>query len=231
MIEIAVPPLRERELTLEPVTETRGDHEAARLPPLTRRIALGGPLAVPVTPDYVAGYPDLRTFVEQEAGHSTYRLVHLSVSFAAEPAAPRLEAVTLEFRLTAAREAPQPVAWSMAPLRLTDVAHVERSFRLGPHLKLEDVEVSAVEYEKVTSRQQVEVFLQAQRELRSDPAWEFRRTRALDLYGSHRLVMVVRAGREQATGISGTVHAVTKGNLLRRYRQQVTGIPSLEAMV
>jgi hypothetical protein len=40
-----------------------------------------------------------------------------------------------------------------------------------------------------------------------------------------------RGEHDAATGISGTVQAVTKGNLLRRYRQQVTGTPSLEAMV
>jgi hypothetical protein len=114
----------------------------------------------------------------------------------------------------------------MTPLRLTDRAHIERRLRLGPQLKLMDVE-----FEQTTAREREETFLQAQRELRSDPAWEFRRTKTSPLYGSHRLVMVVRAGRGQPTGIAAVVQATVRRNLLRRYERQIPGVLALEVVV
>jgi hypothetical protein len=62
VIDVADPDLREHGLTLDLVLSVRGMHEAPRGPTLTGRIALGGPIAVPVTPDYVAGDPGLRAF-------------------------------------------------------------------------------------------------------------------------------------------------------------------------
>ena len=119
----------------------------------------------------------------------------------------------------------------MTPLRVTDAVQVERHFRLGPQLQFENIGVSAGEFEQTTSRQRTEIFLQAQRQLRSDPAWEFRRTRTSGLAGSHRLVMVIRAGRKQDTTISVSVRATTKGNLLHRYAQAVPMVAAVESVV
>jgi hypothetical protein len=231
MIELLLPELPEYEIPLEPDGAARGKHEATGATALSGRVALGGPYSIQITPDYVAGDSDLREFIKHEAEHSIYHLVHLSVSFIEDRGAPRLDAATLELKLTSPVGNPQPTAWSMSPLRITDPVQVERRFTLGPHLKLGDAEISGGEFEQTASWQRGEVFLQAQRELRSDPAWQFRHTRTMRLYGAFRLIMVVRAGRNQAVNLTGTVLAATKGNLLRRYRGELPAAPPLEATV
>lgn len=241
MIKLVLPPLRERSLTMEADWPTRTasdprDHEwetereRGERPPLAGRVAFGGPLAVPVTSDYVTDDPVLRVFVEREAAHSVYHLVHMSVSFAGEPATPRLDSVVIELTMSSTG-GPEPVAWSMAPLRITDPVQIERGFRLGPNLKLQDLEVGVGEFEWKASSSRSEIFLQAHRELRADPAWEFRRTAAMALYGSHRLIMVVRSARDEATSVTGTIRAATKGNLLRRYRRDLPDPLSLAAVL
>lgn len=225
MIPVVFPDLPEQALVLEPDQTYRGgadgspEEDGTQL--LAGRIALGGPHAVPVTLDYVAADPELRTFVAQEAGHYTYHLVHLSVSFAAEPSTPRLERLTVELKLSASVPQPAPVAWSMAPLRLGDTVQVEHSFRLGPELKLAEADFKLGEVERTVSGQRTKVFLQAQRELRSDPAWEFTSARKISLYGSYRLIMVVRAAVGVTTNIHSTLHAATRENLLHRYRREL----------
>jgi hypothetical protein len=223
MIEVVLPVLPERELVLESVSAVRASVDDVRspVPGLAGRVALGGPCAVPVTAEYVAEDPALRAFVEQESATSLYHVVHLSVSFAPRPTAPRLGRVSVELRLASTSTAVEPVAWSMTPLRVSSTVHVQDSVRLGPQLKLEHAQVSLGEIGRSVSRDRGEVFLQALRELRSDPAWEFTRTRAISLSGSHRLVLVVRASRDGETSISGAVRAVTRGNLLRRYEREL----------
>ena len=224
LIDIVCPVLQEHELTLDAIISTRGEHSAGRTSELAGRISLGGPYAVPVTSEFVAADSDLRAFVEQEAD-STFHLVHMSVSFAAEPTTPTFDTVTLGLSLTSAGP-PTPVAWSMTPLRMTSTSHVEQRLRLGPQLKLVDAE-----FERTTARDREEVYLQAQRELRSDPAWEFRRTRTAPLHGSHRLVMVIRAGLGQSTAITATVQATVRRPLLRRYKHEVPSAYTLEAVI
>jgi hypothetical protein len=228
MIVVPLPALPEQQLTLEIDEPSRGARRDGGLV-LADRIALGGPYAVPVTTDYVAGDPDLKAFVEQEAVHSVYHVVHLSVSFATEPATPPLDRASIELTLSATAGVAPPVAWSMTPLQVVDPVQVTRRFRLGPQLKLQEVEVSLGEIERTTSRQRPEIFLQAQRELRSDPAWEFHRTGGMKLHGSYRLIMVVRAARDEAASVSGAMRASVKGNLLHWYRRELPGPLSLAA--
>jgi hypothetical protein len=231
MITVTLPALVEDQLTLDSDEPTRGAHGTGGVPPLAGRVAVGGPYAVPVTPEFVAGDPGLRAFVEREMAQNVYHLVHLSLSFAAEPAAPALDQAAIELRLSAATAVCPPVAWSMTPLQITDSVNVERTFRLGPELKLEEAGLSLGSVERTVSGPRTEIFLQAQRELRSDPAWEFQRTRTMRLYGSHRLVMVIRAGKDDAVSISGTVRAATRGNLLRWYRRELPGPLPLTAVL
>lgn len=225
MIPVAFPDLPEQALVLEPDRRYRGgtsvlpEEDGTQL--LAGRITLGGPYAVPVTPEYVAADPDLRAFVVREVAHNVYYLVHLSVSFAAEPSTPHMERLAIELRLSSSVTPPAPVAWSMAPLRLSDTVQVEHGFRLGPDLKLAGAEFNLGEVERNITEQRSKVFLQAQRELRSDPAWEFTSARKGSLYGSYRLVMVVRAAKGAATSINSTLRAATRENLLHRYRREL----------
>ncbi|MEU4536144.1 hypothetical protein AB0G15_14890 [Streptosporangium sp. NPDC023825] len=170
-----------------------------------------------VTPDYVADDPGLRAFVEQEYEHVTYHVVHLSISFAAEPRTPRLSTADVKLALSSTSTSVEPVAWSMTPKQVTDVAQVERRFTLGPQLSLLGADVSLGEIGRTTSKQRTDVFLQARNELRANPEWAFTSTKTMAINGSYRLILVVRGARESATGISVTISASTEGNLLRRY--------------
>jgi hypothetical protein len=111
----------------------------------------------------------------------------------------------------------------MTPRQITDTRQVQRSVRLGPQLALMNVEATLGEASKTTMREEREVFLQALRQLRSDPTWEFRRTKTMDISGAFNLAMVVRAERDAAIGVTCTMTASTKGNLLRWYRQELAG--------
>lgn len=223
MIELPFPVLPEQQLILESDEVSRGGSESGGqgVAPLEGRVAVGGPYAVRITPDQVSDDPGLRMFVEQEAAHSVYHLVHLSLSFTGGSGVTPLARAAMELKLSSTSTAAEPVAWSMTPLRVTDTAQVERSFTLGPQLKLNDIEVSLGEVGRTVTQTRTDVFLQALRELRPDPAWEFARTRDMNLYGSHRLTMVVRAPRDGATSLSGTVRAATKANLLRWYKREL----------
>ncbi|MBB6118574.1 hypothetical protein [Nocardiopsis algeriensis] len=230
MLQFVPPNLTEHPLVLAPDEAYRGP--AGPLPPsgppspsptsergaLTERVFLGGPVSVPITPEYTAGDPALKAFVEREAGHSTYHLVHLSVSFANGPGLPPLRTASVELKLSSASGVRPPVAWSMSPLRVDEVSQVQQTFHLGPELKFQDVEVALGGYEASRSAARTAPFLLGMRELRDDPGWEFTRTRTMALDGTHRLVLVVRAERGGTAGVTGTVRATTRGNLLRRYR-------------
>ncbi|MDV7215225.1 hypothetical protein [Streptomyces prunicolor] len=225
MIELVVPELPQQELTLDSIDPVRGDAHPAGggPPPLAGRIFLGGPHGRPLTREFVAADPDLAAYVERELEYHSYYLVYLNVSFAAEPAAPRLATATLDLKLSTTGNTSEPVALSMTPRQITDSVQVQRSVRFGPKLALMDVEATLGEVSKSTTRDEREVFLQALRQLRSDPTWEFRRTKTMDISGAFDLAMVVRTERDAAIGVTCTVTASTKGNLLRWYRQELAG--------
>jgi len=95
VIDLELPPLPQQKVSLQLESDLRTAGGA-----LDGRISLGGPIAVRLTPDYVAGDADLRLYVEQEAAHSIYHLVHLSLSFEAERNTPALETTALELGLS-----------------------------------------------------------------------------------------------------------------------------------
>lgn len=74
----------------------------------------------------------------------------------------------------------------------------------GPQLKLLDASV-----EHTATRPNTQPFLEAVNELRSDPTWELRRTRAMEISGGYRFMLVVRTPVGAATTIGGTVRAAT----------------------
>ncbi|MFI0980893.1 hypothetical protein ACH4SP_28280 [Streptomyces sp. NPDC021093] len=201
----------------EPV---RGPDNASPVPPppLGSRILLGGPVSVPVDAKVVAHDVELQAFVEGEAARAVYHLLHLSITCEQEDDAPELHRVDVDLTLSveeAAAVAFQPVAWSMTPRRLTADVESTTSAQLGPQMAF-------VGHSRTT--RQSTVLLEALRELRSDPGWEIRRTRATKIGGTYRLAMVVRAPRGVTSRVTVAVGAVVrKGKMLRRYREEVPG--------
>ena len=186
---------------------------------LDGRITVGGPLAVPVTPDYVANDAALRAFVAQEATSVTYHLVHLSLSLRNESGTPPLETVDLELTLSSP-SLPEPQAWSMMPKQIIDESQVTTNVQLDPQLHLFGVGGSLGSAGQSTVEQAHEVFLEALNELGGNPAWHFKRTRRMDLRGCHRLIMVLRAPRHATTDVYIVVRAsveIGRRGLRRRY--------------
>ncbi|MFI0815322.1 hypothetical protein ACH4TX_03595 [Streptomyces sp. NPDC021098] len=214
MIDVILPALPERELTL--VSE-----ETPQAPALTGHITLGGPVSVPVTPELVAGAPELLAFLEAEAHTAAYHLLHCAISCAEDAPEPALHTVNLDLTLSVpeaeAGPAFRPVAWSMAPHQLTDATDASDAsapVRLGPRLGLRDDHHAPPPGERVC--------LEARRELRSDPGWEIRRTGAVRIGGTYRLVMVVRAPRGTVSLAAVAVGAtVREGHAPHRFRAEI----------
>lgn len=197
----------------------RDDQEAEPMTALRGRVSVGGPVAVPVTSRYVADDSDLRAFVEQEAKKARYNLVHFAMTFErARSADPALETASIEILLSSHDSAVKPIAWSMLPLRVLDPFQVTQVVKLGPQLKLHEAEFNIGSVERSRTQQHAQVFLEALRELRADPAWQFERTKSFSLTGSHRLIMVVRADRGATVRGTITVKAAIRLRRLFSYR-------------
>lgn len=163
-------------------------------PVLAGRVAVGGPVAAKVSKAMVDADPALAAFVESQEATSRYMLLHLAVTFQSTDDDPPLESASVEFKLTSESGA-LPIAWSMAPAVVSHPSQIAQTVKIGPQLKLFGVEASGLSVERSRTYQSDEVFLEALRELRSDPAWEFSRTRTMTLRGSHRLIMIAQGPR------------------------------------
>ncbi|MDX3228756.1 hypothetical protein [Streptomyces sp. ME19-01-6] len=228
MIDIILPELPERELALVSEEFTGPSGHVPRRPAaattLAGRVALGGPLSVPVTTELVGRVPELKAYVESEANKANetdsaaYHLVYFSVSCPQETANPQLHTVNLDLTLSAdpagnRRAVFQPVAWSMTPLQLSGEARGAGPAHLGPRLGF-------VGQDRATRG--ARVCLEARRELRSDPGWEIRRTPTASIKGTYRLAMVVRAPRATVSRAVVEVGAtVREGHALRRFRAEL----------
>ncbi|MBT2510194.1 hypothetical protein J7I98_30940 [Streptomyces sp. ISL-98] len=236
MIDVVLPELPQRELSLKADGPVRGPGDPAPPPPLGGRILLGGPVSVPLDAKAVAHDAELQAFVEGEADSAVYHLLHLSITCEKDSEGPALHTVDVDLTLTADADADadtgagagagaaaivgfQPVAWSMTPKQLTETVESTTSAQLGPQLAF-------VGYSRTS--QQSRVCLEALRELRSDPGWAIRHTRTAKIGGTYRLAMVVRAPRGAKSRAAVAVGAaVRKGHVMRRYREEMPDPVSL----
>lgn len=226
MIDVVLPELPQRELSLKANGPVRGPGDPAPPPPLGGRILLGGPVSVPLDAKAVAHDAELQAFVEGEADSAVYHLLHLSITCEKDSEGPALHTVDVDLTLSADADAGadaivgfQPVALSMTPKQLTETVESTTSAQLGPQLAF-------VGYSRTS--QQSRVCLEALRELRSDPGWEIRHTRTAKIGGTYRLAMVVRAPRGAKSRAAVAVGAaVRKGHVMRRYREEMPDPVSL----
>ncbi|WUI02578.1 hypothetical protein OHR68_12480 [Spirillospora sp. NBC_00431] len=210
-----LPDLPERPVEFTPERKFRRPGQESEGTPgaLQGRVLLGGPVAFPMT---AKRYPEMRAYLDADKQHR-YHEVHLALTFTDPDDGPRLHSVALDITLTAPSPAEPPVAWSMAPSRIDDRAERDLRIELRPQVKLVGVEASAGTVTRTLTRAR-DPFLLALRELRSDPGWELRGTRALPLEGNQRLVMVVRGPRDADTTLDLEIAATTKASVLRRYK-------------
>lgn len=192
------------------------DHGGADL---GERVRIGGPLAVPVRPEDVEG--DLRTFVAAEAGRHTYHLTHVALSLICDRGDPKFESATLSLLLSATGgAAPEPVAWSMLPQRVTEEESVTTNFRFGPELTLEPVGLSLGSVERSGTRTSARLAVEARGLLRSDPSWRLTDTPRNPIAGIHRLVLVVRGAAGAVPQAVVGVRATVRERRVLRYRSR-----------
>jgi hypothetical protein len=199
MIEIEMPDPPERDLVLAPkqddfrgagvVLETRE--------PLRHRISVGGPVYRRIEADS-ADDAELRRFLQEEAAHSDFYLLHLTCTLRPAEDEPFTEAL-IELVLTragntAAGDGEEPIAWSMQPDRMIDAVEVTRTVSLGPTLKFlgAGLDLTAGQQRKATKQ---DVLLEAMYELESTPSWGLYRTESVELRGLYRFHLVVRAAK------------------------------------
>lgn len=233
-MDVPLPQLAQREVRLVATSRRAAGPDVSAQPvdALDGRVQLGGPFAVPVTPEYVAESADLRTFVEQEAVHHRYYLVHISVTFDAAPDDPPLGTAAMDLALLSPGKSGRPIAWSMSPFRITDPTEITSSITLGPQLKLGGIGLAGIGKTITQSHDENDIFLQAFRELRADPGWRLRRTAAMTLYGSFRFNMIVRSEIEAATELELTITAsVPRRGWLRSYNYSLPDPLIMSAVV
>lgn len=219
MNDIQLPALAMSPITLEPdQIPHRGEPDEQPGP--LERITLGGPLAVPITSEYVEDDPQLKAFVEREADRATYHLMHLAVTFASGPDDAPLHTASVGMRLRAPDGDEPPVAWSMAPLRDTRARTVETTWRFGPELGVGEVTAALGGVERKAQHTETEVFVEALRLMRDDPAWQFQATKHQVIEGAHRLFMVVRARHRIDAVVGVVVTASVRRRGIIRYRYE-----------
>ena len=235
MIELVDPQLVEQDLVLTPTDDVRGTEPdpagGPQAEPLAGRIRLGGPHALRLTPEELAADSDLARYAKEQAALYDHYLVQLSLTFTPEPRRPRLEFAHVGLKLSSAGWAPQPVAHSMDPLRLTDPVQIERVRRLGPHLSLLGTDTSLGELGRTVGYTSNQPLVQALDLGGSSPAWDFRRTVATELTGGYPLSLVVRCGAGAVTELSCTVTAGVKAPLMRRFHRELPRPLRLETVL
>jgi hypothetical protein len=224
MIEILPMELPTRPLVMQPLSVVRdGTADPSPEPDpataLSGRLRLGGPVSVPISAAFAADDPALRAFIEHEAKTYSYHLVHVALTAVSEPGQDRFERLGIVLNLTsvlnpAAAEGTEgavpeakPIAWSMAPMRVTDTSQLTTTLHLGPQLKLFGVEAELGSVERSRTSSDAQVYLEALNELREDPGWELHRTRSMAIRGSHRLALVLRLPADASTRMDATVYA------------------------
>jgi hypothetical protein len=193
MVAMELPESRAHEPVLAPdKPETRADS-------LQGWISLGEPVAIRITPENVDEDKQLRAFVEAEAATYIYHMVGLTCTFRPRDGEPFVNArLMVQLARTGHDQPSQPIAWSMDPLRLTRPVEYKRKVEVGAKLELLHATIGPT----MSSEQSFaadDTFIDGLNLRQSTPIWEFRRTKSVEIRGSHLLAMVVRSPRDSVT--------------------------------
>ena len=230
-----LPDVPERQALLEPGPEeltVRGGSEQLA-GPLRMRLAVMGPVHRRIAASDVAHDPELAGFIKSQGGDYTFHALRLSCSFRPADDEPFTGCwVGIGLSRADGADGEPPIAWSMEPDRLSQPAHVSKTFTFKAELKLPLAGISGSAARGSSSHAAL-AFVQAYGELGSEPSWEFRRIPGGDLNGMHQLKLVVRA--PSGVPVQGTTSI--EANIERRrfgvvkYRVTVPGDPAATAFL
>ncbi len=172
-------------------------------PPLSKP-SIGGPVIISLSADMdgLKDDPDLVSYVKQSAATFRFFIVQLACTFVAERGESFEEVwVKFTFKCDDGKNESPPVAWSMKPDKQFAESEVTKTAKFGSELKLlnSGVEVGA-------KRTYQLVYLEPRNELRSDPVWYLKSLEGVNIDGSYRFRMVVRA---PLVACGGTIDVVT----------------------
>jgi hypothetical protein len=162
------------------------------------RIWLGEPVCMPADLEHVdeaarpflVGRPD-----------STFTLLAVTVSFAHDEDNPLKSAwVDITLRRQSPPDMPEPVAWSMVPFDDSDPVNVTKKAVFNGSLKLKNPALGlnigpSMKRENDRTYTQRAVSVEALREGKSTPRWQFSETDVSAIRGTHRLTLIVDTAR------------------------------------
>lgn len=218
MIELKIPTLKLRSITLEPDIQTKKGAPKSRQP-LEKQVQLAEPLVRPITLDSVVNDPDLVEFLKGEAGKFTYYRVHLGCSFQPDQG-DSFEQATFEVTLirTDGVPKPLPIAWSMLPQRDVDIVKETQSIKLTSSLQLIGVEIA--NGSEIPVQQEFVVPFGQQT---STPHWEFYETESRRIFGFYPCTLIVRAPHGVTAQGSVGLSTVVRRMALRLFSYRAVG--------
>lgn len=157
---------------------------------LLRRVSIGLSEASLLTPGTRGVAPELAEWLNRDRTGVIYHVIHLSCNLrrAEEPIVEALLAIELS-----APSPEPPIVWSMDPLKLATTVTHRNAVSLTPTATIIP-ELVGIEggLERSTEYQTEEYYVVAAGEGEPSAEWFFRATRAVELVGVHRLVVITR---------------------------------------
>jgi hypothetical protein len=194
MIELEVPTLSMRSVSLEPMIQTTKGVQKSRVP-LEKQVQLAEPFVRAITLDSAASDPDLVEFLKGEAGTFMYYLVHLGCSFQPDQS-DSFEQATLEVTLKRADglSEPLPSTWSMFPQRDIDIVEETQSIKVTSSLQLigSSLQLIGIELDKGANRKVQEEFVVPMGQQTPNPRWVFSETSSRRIFGFYPCTLIVR---------------------------------------
>lgn len=183
---VELPEAVEHDAELVP-TRNLGNANEGSLP---RRVSIGFSEASLLTPGTPGVAPDLAKWLNRDRSGVVHHVIHLSCNFrrADEPIVEALLAIELS-----APSAEPPIVWSMDPLKLATTVTYRRAVSLTPTaMIIPELIGLEVGLERSAEFQTEEYYVVAAGEGEPSAEWFFRKTRAVELVGVHRLVVITR---------------------------------------
>ncbi len=190
---------------------------AADVAILSGRLSVGEPLLFAISPDLVTDDDVLREYLRAEAASSTYLLLDLVISV--RPGDGELfDGLGVGVRLHGGDPAqPEPIAWSLSPMRSSDPVPVRRT--VGLTVKAGLVEPK---FEQQSEQTRQDDFVVAFGKRESSFEWRYRGSRQRPLVGTYQMQAVVKSPADVDVHanivVAATVQLPRLGLNARRYR-------------
>jgi hypothetical protein len=217
-----------------PSSGADGDEVRPEIPAdlLEDRLTLGEPMARAIGPVELAADADLAAYVNSENRRYRFVLLPFKVTFRPRKGEEFIQAwFQVELEREDGRPSPPLIAWSMTPLKETEIATTTRTIGFRPKLKIASVvELEPGGADEQTTSERSDAVVLGYYEGQSAPAWEFRKGRSRAIDGVARLGLIVRVplGSRGRGRVSADVTVQRERLGIFRYRADMSN-PSLAA--